>query len=427
MINPAWILFGSLGILILLGVPVAASLGGAALLTIWLFHLAPLTVAPAMAFAAVAKFTLLAVPFFILAGSVMERSGMAERLISLAELMVGKLRGGLAYVVIVVSVFFAGISGSGTADTAAIGSLMLPAMRREGYRTSFAAALVACGGSIGIIVPPSITLILYGSLVGASIGKLFIGGLVPGFMIAAVLAFVSYISLRRSGHVATIPPRSKLVRDARQGIWGLLVPVMILGGIYGGVFTPTESAAVAAVYVLAIGLLVFRDMSPRMLPAAFADTTIISSMAMVIVAGATLFSWTITRLGLTQEVTGALSHLAGHPVAVLLLINLVLLIAGMFLDPVSMTFVFIPLFLPILHALHVDLVHFGEVFTVNMAIAQVHPPLGVNLYIAGGLARERLGPLTISVLPFIAAEFVVLILLIVFPGLSTWLPNLLMH
>ncbi|MBX6351480.1 MAG: TRAP transporter large permease [Clostridia bacterium] len=425
MTSAAWVLFGSLGLLLVMGFPVAVALGVSALITIVLYDLAPLSVAPAIAYAAVGKFTLLAVPFFILAGSLMERSGMASRLVSLAELMVGRLRGGLAYVTIVVSLFFAGISGSGTADTAAIGSLLLPSMRREGYRTAFAAALVACGGSIGIIIPPSITLILYGSLVGASIGQLFVGGIIPGLLVALALASVSWLTLARGGHIPQIPDRSRLVRDARQAVWGLLVPVIILGGIYGGVFTPTEAAAVTVVYVLLIGVLVFRDLRLRMVPGITAEAAVVSSMAMVIVASATLFSWTITRLGLSQAVAESLGTLSSHPVALLLTVNAILIVAGMFLDAVSMTFVFVPLFLPLLQAAGVDLVQFGEIFTVNMAIGQVHPPLGVNLYIAGGLVREPLGPLTVAVIPFILAEMLVLVALILFPDLSLFLPNLL--
>jgi C4-dicarboxylate transporter DctM subunit len=420
----ALVLFGVALVLALLNIPIAVALGGAAIVTIWVFGLAPLDAVPSLAYSSIAKFTILAVPYFIIAGYLLERSGIAERLIALADQLVGGLKGGLAYVTIVVSVFFAGISGSGTADTAALGAILLPAMRKAGYRKEFSAALIACGGSIGIIIPPSITFVLYGSITGASIGKLFVAGIIPGILIASALAVPSYFAAR---HIILPAGQQRsaanAARAARSAAWGLAAPVIILGGIYSGIFTPTEAAGVVVVYALAVGIFVYRALPLHGLGRLFADGALITSMALVIVVGASLFAWVITRLGLSSELASAVTGLSSEPLVIVLLLVVILLIAGMFLDALSITFVFIPIFLPLLRTADIDLTWFGVLFTVCMAIGQVSPPIGVNLFISTGLAEARFAGVVVAVLPMIAAELIVLILLIVAPDLSLWLPR----
>ncbi|RJQ62295.1 MAG: TRAP transporter large permease [Desulfobacteraceae bacterium] len=418
-------LFG-MGILLLaFNIPIAAALGAAAIATIWVFGIVPLDLVPSIAYATVSKFTILAVPYFIAAGYIMERSGIADRLIRLAGLLVGALPGGLAYVAIVVSIFFAGISGSGTADTAALGAILIPAMGKAGYNKAFSAALIACGGSIGIIVPPSITYVLYGSITGASIGKLFVAGIIPGILIGLSLALPSYISTR---HIKSPGWQRGSHRDllaaARDASWGLAAPFVILGGIYGGIFTPTEAAGIVVVYAVAVGMLVYRELPRQSLPRFFADSALITSMALVIVIGASLFSWIITRLGISAQITHAVSVFSSDPQIIVIVLMGILLITGMFLDAVSITFIFIPLFLPLLQAAQIDLVWFGVLYSVNMAIGQATPPVGVNLYIAAGIARVPFAKVSQAILPMIAGEVVVLAILVFFPELTLWLPNI---
>ncbi len=418
------LLFGLALLFLAFNMPIAVALGVAAITTIWAFGIVPLDLVPSIAYATVSKFTILAVPYFIAAGYLMERSGIAARLIRMAGLLVGGLSGGLAYVTIVVSIFLAGISGSGTADTAALGAILIPAMANARYHKEFAAALIACGGSIGIIIPPSIIYVLYGSITGASIGKLFVAGIIPGILIGLSLALPSYLSTR---HIKSPGWQrgslTELLTATRDASWGLIAPIIILGGIYGGIFTPTEAAGFVVVYALVVGTVIYRDLPLRTLPRFFADSALITSMALVIVIGASLFSWVITRLGVSAEITRAITVWSSNPMVIVFIINGILLIAGMFLDAVSITFIFVPLFLPLLQTFHIDLIWFGILFTVNMAIGQVTPPVGINLYIATGIAEVRFTGAARAAVPMLIGETVVLVLLILFPELSLWLPN----
>jgi C4-dicarboxylate transporter DctM subunit len=417
-------LFGLSVLLLAFNIPIAVALGLSAIGTIWMFGIVPLDLVPSIAYATISKFTILAVPYFIAAGYLLERSGIAGRLIRMAGLLVGPLPGGLAYVTIVVSIFLAGISGSGTADTAALGAILIPAMAAAGYRKEFSAALIACGGSIGIIIPPSISFVLYGSITGASIGKLFVAGIIPGILIGLSLALPSYLGTR---DVKTPGWQKGSLRElltaVRDASWGLVAPFIILGGIYGGIFTPTEAAGVVVVYALGVGIVVYRSLPLRNLPRFFADSALITSMALVIVIGASLFSWVIIRIGVSAEITRSLTTFTSDPTVIVFILMGILLVAGCFLDAVSITFVFIPLFLPLLQAAHIDLIWFGVLFTVNMAIGQVTPPVGINLYIATGIAQVPFTKVAREVVPMVVGEIVVLLLLVFFPDLSLWLPN----
>lgn len=420
------LLFALAALLLLINVPIAVSLGIAAVATIWIFGLAPLNLVPSLAYATVSKFTLLAVPFFITAGFLMEKSGIAYRLVHFAELLVGKLSGGLAYVTVVVSIFFAGISGSGTADTAALSAILQPSMERAGYRKEFSAALMAAGGGIGIIIPPSITYVLYGAISGASIGKLFIAGIVPGIMIGLALAVVSFFEARRS-EIVTVSRGSlrEVMVATRRASWGLAAPFIILGGIYSGLFTPTEAAGIVVVYAVIVGTLIYRELKPSALVNVFSEAALVTGMALTIVIGASLFSWVVTRLGLSARVAELVTSITTNPLLVVTLLLLILLIVGMVLDAVSITFVFIPIFLPLLQTAGIDLVWFGVLFTVVMAIGQITPPMGVNLFIAAGIANARFAGVARAAVPMVGGQFVVLILLVLIPALTLGLPSLL--
>lgn len=420
-------LFGLLILCLALSFPLALALGFSSLVVLVAFHLCPLSILPQTLFGAADSFTLLAIPLFILAGAILGRTGIATRLTRFAQLLVGPLPGGLGLVTITVSIFFAGISGSGPADVAALGLILIPAMQQEGYAAPFASALCAAGGGIGIIVPPSIALIVYGVVAEASISKLFLAGVIPGILVGAALAAATLGIVRRRGYGKRSARGTwrECLRAGKEAFWGLLAPLIILGGIYAGVFTATEAAAVAVVYGLAVDLLFYHELRLGDLPALLADAATTSAVVMLIVATASLFAWVLTSQGIAAAAGNAVTSLTHNRVLVLLLVNAVLLVAGMFLDAISLFYLFVPLFLPVLKQLGVDPVHFGVVMTVNLAIGQITPPVGVNLFVACGIADVKPRDIVKAVTPLIAAEAAALLLVTFVPAASLWLPTVL--
>ncbi|MCC8109648.1 MAG: TRAP transporter large permease [Planctomycetes bacterium] len=419
------ILFLSFAVLLLLGAPIAIYLGSSSLLTMLVQGAgkpidAIMAALPRIVSASTSKFVLLAIPFFILGGTIMERAGISRRLIELAESLVGHIKGGVALVCIIVSCFFAAISGSGPATVAALGLIMIPAMVKAGYDPAFSAALMAVGGAIGVIIPPSINFVVYGSIADASIGTLFIGGIIPGLMMGAALVIVA-LWVGRRYDLKTLPRatwslRGKAFKDA---FWGLLMPIIILGGIYGGVFTPTEAAAVSAVYGLFVGILIYRSVKIKELYSIMVDAASVTSTVMFITAAASLFAYILTRARIDVAISTSLIELTGgNFVIFLLVVNLVLLLAGCFLDSTSALFIFTPLFVPVARALNIDIVHFGVVMIVNLAIGLVTPPVGVNLFVACGIAGIDVKTISRAVVPLIIASLVVLALVTYVPFLS---------
>jgi C4-dicarboxylate transporter DctM subunit len=447
----AAVLFGTFLLLLLAGVPIYLSLGASALVAIVLLDLVPLQALPSQLFSSFNSFTLLAIPFFILAGDLLAKSAIADRLLDLARALVGAVRGGLAVVAVIVGIFFAGISGSGPADVGAQGSVLIPAMVRDRYPRAFASALIAANGAIGIIVPPSIGLIIYGVVANVSIGRLFIAGIVPGIVIGVSLAAVSMVLAARNDWgpsrrelqqgddallgAGTVTVRPVAVRgkdrvvlvgqSLRLAIWGLLAPIIILGGIYGGVFTPTEAAAVVAVYALFVGMVVYRDIKLRDLPAVFVASARTSGVVMIIIGSAAIFAFILNTQGIAAGVARTLTQFAPNAVVGLLMINLIILLAGTMLDAISIYYIFTPILLPVAMTFGVDPLHFGIIATVNLAIGQITPPVGVNLFVACAVGRVSVAQISRAVLPLVAIQIIALLIITFVPELSLWLPNLL--
>lgn len=419
----AWF-FGLFVFLLAIGAPIAVGLGATGLFLIWKFSLGVAAIGPTF-YSNLAKFQLLAIPFFIMAGLILERVGISERLVRLASLLIGPVHGGLALVAIVCCVFFAGISGSGPADTAALGSILIPAMAARGYAKPFASALIASGGSIAIVIPPSIAFIIYGVITNTSIPALFAAGVIPGLVVGACLAIPAYVISRRHGWRGDrYGSRAEILRALLDSVWGLLAPLIILGGIYGGVFTPTEAAVVAVFYGLFVGFVVYRSLSLLSLWGIIRDTVVSSAVVMLIVGFAGLYAWAGSTMGVIDQITQALLGLSKTPWVVLWAINLLVFLAGYILDGISIYYIFVPIIMPIMAAFGWNPVWIGVMLTVNIAIGQVTPPVAVNLYVAANIAKLSFDEISRAVWPFVLAMLLSLFIVTQWPGLSTYLPAL---
>lgn len=422
----ATLLFATFAVLLLIGAPIAVCLGTSSVVAMLAQGAGrPLdTIMSSVPFlfsASTSKFVLLAIPFFILAGNIMEKAGISEKLINLAQACVGHVKGGVAIVCVIVACFFAAISGSGPATVAALGLVIIPAMIRVGYTPAFSAALMACAGAIGVIIPPSITFVVYGSIADTSIGDLFKAGVIPGLIMGAAL-IVTALLVGRKMDLKRQPKASGKERwkAFKEAFWGLLMPVIILGGIYGGIFTPTEAAAVAVVYGLILGVFVYKTVKLKDLKAIFIDSASTTATIMFITACASLFAYVLTRARLDLAISNGLINITnGSTFVFFLIVNIVLLIAGCFLDSTSALYIFTPLFVPVAQALGVDMIHLGVVMIVNLAIGLFTPPVGVNLYVACGVAKIDLKTICKAIIPLLIASLLVLLLITYVPGIST--------
>jgi C4-dicarboxylate transporter DctM subunit len=429
-------LLGLLAALMALGAPVAVALGLSALATVALVSWSDTTGLVNVLFSVPLRPTLLAVPLFITVGMVLSESSLIRRLIDLADRLVGGFPGGLGLVTIVTGLFFAGISGSGPADVAALGAILIPALVASGYPRPRAAALLAASGGLGIVVPPSIALILYAHVAqtgvqswalahpgapapSVGIGELFLAGLLPGLLLGVALCGYLWFAARRQG-LRRARPRAREVSTAM--LWwrafpGLLVPVLILGSIYGGVFTATQAAAVATLYALALEVLFYREMRWRALGTALARAGTTTAQVMFLVGCASMFSHALVLLGLDAPAVNALASLPASKVVFLIAANAVVLLLGCVIDAISILFIVVPILLPVALTLGIDPVHLGIILTVNLAIGQITPPVGVNLFVAASVAQEKLGPIFRAVWPFVLVELAVLALVCAFPAL----------
>ena len=419
------LLLGVMGALILGNMPIALAIGIAALTVILFADLPIMGVVQQMLISA-DSFALLAIPFFLLAGLIMERGGISRRLVDFASSLVGNIRGGLGHVSILASMLFGGVSGSATADTAAIGSVLIPAMRREGYDMPFVAALQASAGTLGMIIPPSIVMVILGVTANISIGKMFLGGFIPGVLLGlSYMMLMSWHAHRRGYPRMVRPPVREIWRRFLVALPPLGTVIIILLGIVYGVFTATEAGVAAAAYAIALGLL-YGEIKLRGLPGLLVQTGRTTGMVMLLVATASLFGWVMTILRLPEAMTNAFLSLSSSWVHVFFLINILLVLIGTFLDPTPIIIILVPLLMPIVQRVGIDPVHFGVVFSVNMLIAQISPPAGVPLFVSCGIAEIPLAKVFLPVVPFMVVSFLVLMLITYVPWLVLVIPNLLM-
>ncbi|MBI4537773.1 MAG: TRAP transporter large permease [candidate division NC10 bacterium] len=421
--EPGLLLFGLFFLLLLLNVPIVTSIGVAGMLCLWQFNLG-IQVMAGNLYANIAKFPLLAIPFFILAGYVMDRVGLSRGLVRFLNLLIGPVPGGLGLVAVTGCVLFGAISGTGPADTAAIGTVMIPAMVKRGYHVGFASALVAAAATTDVLIPPSVAFVVYGVITDSSIPRLFAAGVVPGLLMGLALVVPVFgISYRRGWGGERWGTWAEIGQAAWDAKWGMLAPVIILGGIYGGVFTPTEAAVVAVAYGVGVGVVVERNFGWAELYETLRGAAVSTSIVMIVVAFAGLFSWTGSTMGVMDRATAGLLALTANPYVILLCLNGMLLIAGMLLDAISIYYVFLPLLLPLMKQFNWDPVWFGVMMTVNLAIGTVTPPVAVNLYVASNISGAPMEEVSRWVLPFFAALVAALLLVTYFPVLSLWLPD----
>ncbi len=418
------ILFSVFFILLLIDVPIAICLGASSLVAI-LAAGQKLSVVAVNTYSGISKTLLLAIPFFVLAGNIMAKAGISKRLIAFVNACIGHTRGGIAIVCVIVSCLFGAISGSGPATVAALGAILIPAMIEAGFSAPFATALMAASSSIAIIIPPSIAYVVYASITGDDVGKLFMAGILPGILMGLALIAVVMIEVRRKNIKSTKARSSAKERFAafKDAFWAFLMPVIILGGIYGGVFTPTEAAAVAAVYGLIVGMFIYREVSLRDMARILVDSAKTTGSIMIIIGSATLFSYVCTLFGISSAAEELLAAVSSNKIIFLLLINIIFLIAGCFIDANSAMYIFIPVMIPVCRMLGFNSVVFGIIATVNLAIGQVTPPVGINLFVAISLkiknsVKVTLHQISKAVLPMIGASLLVLICYTYWPRAS---------
>ena len=416
--------FTVLGLLLASSTPIFIALAAAVLIMIWVGGTIPPLILVERMFSGIDNFTLMAIPFFVLTGVLMAVGGMSRRIVRFADLLVGWVTGGLGITAVTASMFFGAISGSSPATVVAIGSILYPAMVDGGYRRPFSIGLIVASGSLGIIIPPSIVMIVYAAVTGVSVGALFIAGIGAGIVYGlAFMAYCYYYAWRHDVPKRNPATLSEVWEGLKEASWGLGVPVLILGGIYGGVFTPTEAAAVSVVYSLAVSTLVYREKTLSEWIEALSMAATTTAQVMIILASAGVLAWYLTSQGLALAIADVILSLSQEPIHLFLLINVTVLIVGMFLDAASIMVILAPLFYTIGIKVGIDPVHLGAVLTVNGAIGMFTPPFGLNLFVASSLGGVSYLQAVRGSLPFIGIAIAALLLLTYLPAVSMWLPN----
>ncbi len=426
-------MFGSTGIvfalllaLMLTGMPISIALGLTVLSFLFFFTEIPTEAVAMKLFTGIEKFEIMAIPFFILAGNFLTHGGVAKRMINFATSMVGHFYGGLALSGVIACALFAAVSGSSPATVVAIGSILLPAMVKAGFPKRFGAGVITTSGSLGILIPPSIPMVIYCVATNSSVGGLFMGGVVPGLMLATLLGVVSWWIARKNDY-PRMPKASWAERGKafRESVWGLMLIVIVLGGIYSGMFTPTEAAAMSAVYAFVVAVFVYRDITWAKIPKVLLDSASMSAMLLYIITNAVLFSFLMTHEQIPQLMA---DWILGHNLGVvsfLLVTNVLLLLAGNVMEPSSIILILAPILFPVAMKLGIDPIHFGVLITVNMEVGMCHPPVGLNLYVASGITKMGISELSVAVLPWLIAMIGFMLLVTYVPAISLWLPRLL--
>jgi C4-dicarboxylate transporter DctM subunit len=420
------LLFATFCGLISVSVPIGISMGVASAAALLYKGDMPLTILAQKMFTGLDSFPLLAVPFFILAGCFMETGGISARLVRFASVLVGHIRGGLAHVVIVGTIFFSGVSGSSAADTAAIGSIMIPSMARRGYQRPLATAIVAAAGGMGVLIPPCIIMVLYGIAANVSIGYLFAAGFLPGFLCGlALMIMVSLVAKRENLPRETKALPREMLRAAWDAIPPLLMPIIILGGILSGVFTATESAVVAVVYGAILSMGVYRELHLRDIPAMLVTSSKLTGMVMLVVGMSITFAWIVTVERVPQMITEWILGVTQSPWVFLVFANVLMLVVGMFIDATPAMITFTPILFPIAQKLGIDPVHFGVVMVTNLGVGFVSPPVGSCLFVASAIGEVKIDQVIKPLLPFIAVMVATLLLITYWPGMTLFIPRLL--
>ena len=418
------IVFGIFVVLIVIGTPIGLSLATAAIGAILNFDLGIAMISRNFE-ANISKFPLVAIPFFILAGVLMEKAKIVDGISKFVILVVGRATGGLAIAAVITCIFWGAISGSGPATAAALGLVFIPTMIKQGYNKYFSASTIAAGAGLSIIIPPSIAFIVYGNLTDVSVGALFLGGIIPGIIVGLFLILTVYLTSKKHNFRGAAERGSlKEIRKAFvQSIWALLAPVIILGSIYAGVATPTESAIMGVFYALFVGLFIYRTITLEVLVSSLVETVAGSAVVMFVVAMAGIFSWAASTLGVIDAAAQLVQGLTTNKLVFVLLINVVMLIAGMFLDAISITYVFMPIILPVLLQLQIDPLYFGVVLVIALAIGQITPPVAVNLYVTSNIIKSNINDEMIRfVIPMVFVSILALLVITLFPQISLCLP-----
>ena len=421
----ALIIFVLLLALMLTGMPISISLGLTVLTFLFTMTSVPIESVALKIFTGIEKFEIMAIPFFILAGNFLTHGGVARRMINFASSMVGHWHGGLALAGVMACALFATVSGSSPATVVAIGSIILPAMVKQGYPRGFGAGVITTSGALGILIPPSIVMVMYSVSTNTSVGKLFMAGVIPGMMLAMLLGLTTWFLARKNNY-----PRMKKASwgerfvTFKKSAWGLLLIVIVMGGIYSGAFTPTEAAAMAAVYAFIIAVFVYKDLKIKQVGKVLLDSAAMSAMLLYIITNAVLFSFLMTSENIPQAMAEWITGKGLGVISFLLVVNVLLLVAGNVMEPSSIVLIMAPILFPVAMKLGIDPVHFGILIVVNMEVGMCHPPVGLNLYVASGITKMGISELTVAVMPWLLTMLAFLGLITYVPQISLWLPNL---
>ncbi len=419
-----WVILASFFGILLVGAPIAAGLGLSSAIVLFSMLKIPLVVVAQRMFTSIDSFSFMAVPFFMLAGAFMSSGGVTRRIVDFANSMVGALAGGLALVVAVSGMFFAALSGSSAATTAAIGTALIDEMENRGYKKSFAAAVVASGGTVGIVIPPSITLVVYGVIADTSIADLFLGGFAPGILMGVSMCVVSWFISKKRGYMGTgkISLKNILV-SFKECFWALMMPVIIIGGIYGGIFTPTEAAAVAAVYGAFVGIFIYRELKLKDVPGVIFKAAVSTTMIMFVVGAANLFGWILTNAQVPHKLGAAFANFTDSPIIFLMLVNLLLLFMGTLVNASAAVVILTPILLPVALSMGINPVFFGVMMVVNLAIGCITPPVGLDLFVVSSITRIPIETVTREVMPYLFVLLADLVVLTYFPDIIMFIPR----